>query len=294
MSSAVSWFVIVGTVGSLIVFFLLLHLNKNISRPGKTTGHSYDGIEEFDNPLPAWWYWYFVLTIVFGAGYLIYYPGLGNFPGIGDWTQIGQLEEAQAVARDKYGHIFAQYSDVPIDTLADDPRVVKMGRRLFATNCSVCHGARGKGSYGFPNLTDEEWLWGGSAEAIETTILNGRNAAMAAWQQVLGDAGVTEVASYVMSLSGRDVDEDEARKGAVHFQTYCAVCHGPDGKGNPMFGAPDLTNEIWLYGNSRLRIEHTIKNGRNGMMPSFKDKLGEDKVHILAAYVKSLGRDTGE
>jgi cytochrome c oxidase cbb3-type subunit 3 len=146
------------------------------------------------------------------------------------------------------------------------------------------------GSFGFPNLADSEWMWGGSSDAITATILNGRMGVMTPFQSILGDEGVSDVASYVMSLSGREVDAGEAEKGAVHFQTYCAVCHGPDGKGNPMFGAPDLTNEIWLYGNSRLRIEHTIKNGRNSTMPTFKDKLGEDRVRILAAYVKSLGK----
>ncbi|MEX0943920.1 MAG: cytochrome-c oxidase, cbb3-type subunit III [Pseudomonadales bacterium] len=289
MSSAVSWFVIIGTLGSILVYFLILQLNKSVSKPGQTTGHSYDGIEEYDNPLPAWWYWGFVLTIVFGIGYLIYYPGLGNFPGIGGWTQVKQLEKQQAWAEERYGPIFAQYQDTPIDDLANDPDVIKMGRRLFATNCSVCHGATGMGSFGFPNLTDSEWMWGGTNEAITATIMDGRMGVMTPFQSVLGDEGVTEVASYVMSLSGRDVSANEVEKGSIHYQNYCAVCHGPDAKGNPMFGAPDLTNEIWLYGNSRLRIEHTIKSGRSSTMPAFKDKLGEDKVRILAAFVKRLG-----
>lgn len=290
MSSGISIFVTVGALGSLVFFFLLLQMNKKVSRPGRTTGHSYDGIEEYDNPLPAWWYWGFIASIIFAFGYLIYYPGLGNYPGLGGWTEVKQLEAEQAVAKAKYGPIFAQYRDVPVDELAKDPNAVKMGRRLFTTNCAVCHGATGQGSYGFPNLTDDEWMWGGSGEAIETTITGGRQAAMPAWQPVLGDDGVEQVANYVMSLSGRDVDEALAEKGKKVFQTYCVVCHGPGGKGNPMFGAPNLSNEIWLYGNSKLRIEHTIKNGRNGQMPSFKDKLGADKIHILAAYVKSLGK----
>ena len=290
MSSGISWFVIIGALGSLAGFFLLLWLNKNISRPGQTTGHSYDGIEEYDNPLPAWWYWGFILTIVFALGYLIYYPGLGNYPGLSGWTSVKQLEEAQAVAKARYEPIFAKYRSIPVEQLAKNPQANKIGRRLFTTNCSACHGATAKGSFGFPNLTDEEWMWGGTGDAIETTISGGRNAAMPAWQPVLGDSGVEAVANYVMSLSGREVDEALAKQGAVTFQTYCAVCHGPEAKGNPIFGAPNLTNEIWLYGNSKLRIEHVIKNGRNGQMPSFKEKLGEDKIHILAAYVMSLSR----
>jgi cytochrome c oxidase cbb3-type subunit III len=288
MSSGISLFVIIGTLGSILGFFLLLQGNRRINHPGKTTGHSYDGIEEYDNPLPAWWYWFFILTIVFSLGYLAWYPGLGNFPGLGGWTQVGELEADQARAKSRYGPIFERYRNIPIDELAQDPDVVKMGRRLFTTNCSVCHGATGKGSFGFPDLTDSEWMWGVTNEAIETTILGGRNGVMTPFQSVLTDDAVTDVASYVMSLAGRDVDAAEAERGGVTFQTYCFVCHGNDGKGNTLFGAPDLTNEIWLYGNSRLRIEHTIRNGRNSTMPMFRDRLGEDRAHIVAAYVKSL------
>lgn len=291
MSSIVSWIVILGTVGSLIAFFLILQMNKSVSRPGKTTGHSYDGIEEYDNPLPAWWYWWFLLTIAFAVGYLAWYPGLGNFEGLGGWSQHEQLRTEQQLAEERYGPIFAQYAETPIDELAMDPDVKKMGRRLFTTNCSVCHGATGQGSFGFPDLTDDEWLWGSTNEQIEATILGGRNAAMPPFAAALGDDGVGEVASFVLKLAGRDVDEAAAAKGATKFQTYCAVCHNADGTGNPMFGAPNLANETWLYGNSRARIEHVIKNGRNGVMPPFKARLGEDKVHILSAYVKSLGKN---
>lgn len=291
MSSGFSWFVIVGTLGSLLAFFLILHLNRSVSNPGHTTGHSYDGIEEYDNPLPAWWYWWFVLTILFGVGYLVYYPGLGNFPGIGNWTQEKQLEEAQKAAEERYGKIFEQFADVPIDELKENDDAMKMGRRMFINNCAVCHSAEGKGSFGFPNLTDEEWIWGSSAQSIETTIKNGRMGAMPPWQDILGDQGVKEVVEYVLRLSGRDADTELAEKGKSRFMTNCVACHGPEGKGNPALGAPDLTNDIWLYGGSRLRIEHVVRNGRNGEMPAFNAKLGEDKVHILAAYVKSLGNE---
>jgi len=288
MSSAFSWFVIIGTLGSLLAFFLILYLNKNVSRPGHTTGHSYDGIEEYDNPLPAWWYWWFILTIVFGIGYLIYYPGLGNFPGIGHWTQVSQLEEAQKAAQEKYGPIFAQYGGVPIDELITDPNAMKMGKRMFINNCAVCHGSQATGSFGFPNLTDEEWIWGGSGEAIQTTITKGRQGTMPAWKDVLGDEGVSEVLEYVLSFTGRASDADLVKKGKQRFMTICVACHGPDAKGNPALGAPDLTNDIWLYGGSRDRIEYSIRNGRNGQMPTFEGNLSADKIHILAAYVKSM------
>jgi cytochrome c oxidase cbb3-type subunit 3 len=187
--------------------------------------------------------------------------------------------------------VFAQYRDFSLDDVAAHPEANKMGRRLFANNCAVCHGAAGMGSYGFPNLTDEEWIWGSSDADITTTLLQGRQAGMPALGLALGETGVAEVSEYVLKLAGRDVDVSLATKGETHFGMYCAACHGPDGKGNSMMGAPNLTNEIWLYGNSRDRIRHIVKNGRNGMMPAFKAKLGEDRVHILAGYVRSLAAD---
>jgi len=288
MSTAFSWFVVVGTLGSLLTFFLILYLNRSTQNPGKTTGHSYDGIEEYDNPLPAWWFWGFIITIVFGIGYLLYYPGLGNFEGLGGWTQTGALSEDQDDAEARYGPIFAQYAAIPVDELAQDVSAMRMGRRLFATNCSVCHGTAGTGSAGFPNLTDSEWLWGGDAQQIKTTILGGRNAMMPSWEAVLQDDGVHEAAEYVSQLAGREVDPVIAEAGKARYDMFCVACHGPDGSGQPMLGAPALNNEMWLYGNSRLRIEESIRHGRTGQMPAFAQRLGEDKVHILSAYVKSL------
>lgn len=292
MSTGFSIFVTLGTILSLIGFFLLLYLNRNIQNPGETTGHNYDGIEEYDNPLPSWWYWWFILTILYGVGYLIYYPGLGNFQGIGNWSSIASLEEDQRVADERYGPIYAQYRDYTLDELAATPAAVKMGRRIYASNCAVCHGADARGSFGFPNLTDEEWLWGNTDEDILTTILGGRNAYMNGWQDILGDEGVSEATEYVLQLEGREgIDEELAEKGAVHFNTFCVACHGVDGKGLKIFGAPNLTNEIWLYGNSRSRIAHVIRHGRNGVMPAFEQRLGKDKVHIVSGYVRSLSNN---
>jgi cytochrome c oxidase cbb3-type subunit 3 len=288
MSSLSSGFIIIGTFGSLLAFFLILYLNRSTRNPGRTTGHNYDGIEEYDNPLPAWWFWGFIITIVFGIGYLLYYPGLGNFAGFGGWSQVGALEASQDAADERYSPQFAQYLGVPVDELMHDVTAMRMGRRLFATNCAVCHGAAGTGSDGFPNLTDAEWHWGGSAEQIKTTIMQGRQAMMPAWEPALQDQGVTEVAEYVEQLAGREVDATLADAGQERYTMFCAACHGPDGSGQPMMGAPGLNNERWLYGNSRLRIEDIIRHGRNGQMPAFAERLGEEKVHILAAYVRSL------
>jgi cytochrome c oxidase cbb3-type subunit 3 len=162
-----------------------------------------------------------------------------------------------------------------------------VGQRLFLQNCSQCHGSDARGGRGFPNLTDSEWQWGGQPDQIKTTIMGGRQGIMAAWGEILGKDGVQEVASYVLSLSGRKVDLVEAKKGEARF-AICAACHGADAKGGIAVGAPDLTNNTWLYGGSREVVVQTITHGRHGVMPAWKDILGEDKVHLLASYVYSL------
>lgn len=289
MSSLVAAFVIIGTLGSLLVFFLVLHLNRTTGLKNQTTGHSYDGIEEYDNPLPSWWYWKFVLTIIFALGYLAYYPGLGNWEGLSGWTSVGEYEQDQMAADAKYGPIYAQFRDLSLDEVAANPEANNMGRRIFANNCSVCHGADGKGSVGFPNLTDSDWLWGGSDEQITATLMNGRLAAMPPWLDVLGEQGVQEAAEYVLQISGAEgVNEELAKAGQTHYQTLCLACHGPEGKGNQLMGAPNLTDDVWLYGGDRDLIRHNLRYGLNGRMPAFAEKLGADKVHIVAGYVRSL------
>jgi len=290
MSTGFSLFVIVGTLGSLIVFTLLLFMNRKVDKPGQTTGHVYDGIEEYDNPMPAWWFWGFLLSIIFALGYLIWYPGLGNFPGIGGWTSIGELEADQQSADARFGPIFAQYRAVPVDELAQITPAMRMGQRLFANNCAQCHGAAGTGSYGFPNLTDGNWQWGESAEQIKTTLNNGRQAVMPAWTGVLDEYGIRDVTEYVLQLSGRDANVQQAGAGAAHFARLCAACHGVDGSGQALLGAPDLRTNVWLYGGSREQIADVLRNGRNGEMPGFAGRLDEDRIHILSAYVRSLSQ----
>jgi cytochrome c oxidase cbb3-type subunit 3 len=163
-----------------------------------------------------------------------------------------------------------------------------MGQRLFATNCAQCHGADARGSFGFPNLTDNDWLHGGEPEQIEQTILNGRNGVMPSWEAALGNQGVLEVANYVITLSGRSADKILAEAGKTKFATYCVGCHGVDGKGNQQIGAPNLTDDVWLYGGSSLMIQRTVRDGRNGTMPMWADRIGKERVHLLAAYVYSL------
>ena len=285
------WIIILTSITIVGITWILFANRKREEQPAdKTTGHEYDGIQEYDNPLPAWWFYMFVLTIVWGVGYLIIYPGMGNFPGILGWTQVQQHDNAVAAADEKFRAMRDRYVALPIEEIASDPAVRKMGMRMFGNNCAQCHGADAKGSYGFPNLTDGDWIYGGDPETIKATLINGRQAAMPAWGSILGDQGIADVTQYVLSLNGREADEAQAAAGAKTYETYCVACHGADGTGNPALGAPNLANGIWLYGGTEEQIAHSLRAGRNGQMPSFKDTLSEDKIHILTAYVYGLNQ----
>lgn len=285
------WIIILTTITIVGITWILFANRKREQQPAdKTTGHEYDGIQEYDNPLPAWWFYMFVITIVWGIGYLVLYPGMGNFPGILGWTQLDQHSREVAAADDKFRAMRDRYLALPVEEIAGDPVVRKMGMRMFANNCAQCHGADAKGSYGFPNLTDDDWIYGGDAATIKATLVNGRQAAMPAWGSILGDQGIAETTQYVLALNGRDTDATMAAAGEKHYQTYCVACHGADAKGNPALGSPNLANGIWLYGGTEEQISHSLRAGRNGVMPAFKDTLSEDKIHILAAYVYGLNQ----
>jgi cytochrome c oxidase cbb3-type subunit 3 len=273
-----------------MVWVLFANRKREQQPADKTTGHEYDGIQEYDNPLPAWWFYMFVITIVWGAAYLVIYPGMGNFPGILGWTQIEQHDREVAAADEKFRAMRDRYMALPVEEIAGDPAVRKMGMRMFSNNCAQCHGADAKGSYGFPNLTDGDWIFGGTPDAIKASITQGRQAAMPAWGTVIGDQGVEEVTAYVMSINGREADEAKVAAGEKHYQTYCAACHAADATGNPALGSPNLKNGIWLYGGNIEQVAHSIRAGRNGVMPAHENLLSEDKIHILTAYVYGLNQ----
>lgn len=292
MTSFWSAWIILLTGVSFVGLAWILFSNRTREQDSdeRTTGHVYDGIEELDNPLPAWWLYMFVITIVWGVGYLLVYPGLGNFPGLLGWTQIEQHDQRVAAAENKFRAMRDKYLAQPIEEIAFDPAVRKMGMRMFATDCAQCHGADARGSFGFPNLTDGDWIYGGTPSDIETTIRLGRQAAMPPWGDVIGEEGVKNVTAYILTLNGRDADETQAKGGAEIYQSYCAACHGIDGAGNTGLGAPNLKNGIWLYGGTPEQISHSVRAGRNGVMPTFQDTLSEDKIHILSAYVYGLNQ----
>ncbi len=292
MSNFWSGYIIVLTLITLGLILWLLFATRKGQRPeetDQTVGHSFDGIEEYDNPLPRWWFVLFLATIVFSAVYLVLYPGMGKWPCILGWTQVGQYEEEVADAQERFAPIFAKFADMPVEQVAQDADALRIGQRLFAVNCSVCHGSDARGAFGFPNLTDHDWIWGGEPEQIRTTLNQGRQAAMPAWFAVIGEAGVRNTAGYVRSLSGLETEGVDLAAGEQVFKTNCVACHGPEGKGNPLLGAPNLTNDTWLYGSSMLQVQQTLRYGRNGNMPA-QAHLGEDKLHVLTAYVYSLSQ----
>jgi cytochrome c oxidase cbb3-type subunit 3 len=299
MSNGWSWWVIVLVTVNIAGCIWLLAANRTATvkdeEKGESVGHSFDGIEELNNPLPAWWTWLFVGTIAFAIGYLVLYPGMGNFPGTLGWTSTGQYDQEIESAQAKYGPIFAGYMQTPIPELIGDPKAVEIGSRLFANNCAQCHGSDARGGPGFPNLTDEEWLYGNAPETVVTTITSGRNGMMPPFGPAVGgDEGIAQVAQYVVSLSGREHDAEMAAAGAEHFKTICSACHGHDGKGNQMIGSPNLTNDIWLHGGRVGDIEDRVRNGVVSQMPAHGDILGDEKIHLVAAYVLSLSADSNQ
>lgn len=291
-----------GTIAALTWLLIATRKGQRKDSTEETMGHTFDGIEEYDNPLPKWWFMLFVGTVIFAVGYLVLYPGLGNWkgtlPGYEEgWTGVNQYQKEMARADEQYGPLFQKYAAMPIEEVAQDEQALKMGGRIFASNCSVCHGSDAKGAYGFPNLTDNDWLYGGEGETIKTTIMNGRQAAMPAWKDVIGEEGIKNTAAYVRTLAGLKVPEDaevDLAAGQKIFQANCVVCHGPGGQGQHAMGAPNLTDHTWLYGSSFAQIQQTLRHGRNGRMPAQAEFLGNDKVHLVAAYVYSLSDKTTE
>jgi len=288
----VGWLIAIVTILSILGCFWLIFANniKKVEGEIEPTGHVWDeDLEEFDNPLPRWWFYMFIITLVFGLVYLALYPGLGTYKGLFGWTQIGQYEIESAEYDAKYSDLYAGYAATAIPELARNTNAMKSGERIYASYCTVCHGSDARGSIGFPNLTDDDWLWGGTPEQIKASIMNGRTANMPARGGLpLTDDEVENVTEYVMSLAGRDVDQTTSELGKQVFGKICLACHLPTGTGNQALGAANLTDSTWLYGSSRSAILESIKNGRTGVMPAHGEFLGEDKVHLLSAYVYSL------
>ncbi len=288
MSGSWNIFVVVFTILSILASFWLI-IWSGRQGPGDDavdTGHTWDGLTERNNPLPRWWLYLFVLTLVWGVGYLIFYPGLGSFKGMGRWSQQSQYDAEIAKAEETYGPIFAQFASMEPTDLIKNADVQRIGKSLFSNYCTQCHGSLGYGATGFPNLADSDWLYGGDFAAIEHSILNGRVGVMPALGMAFSDdKELKELVTYVQNMSA---GVDTTSKAHQNYLTYCSACHGPTGQGMTLMGAPKLDDDIWLYGGSKEAIEYAIVHGRQGVMPPHKDFLGADRVRVLAAYVAKL------
>lgn len=346
-----SWITILSIMcwaGILGVLLFVLKYKPDLEEDG-TTGHTYDGIREYDKPLPKWWLVIFFGSIIWGAAYWVFFPAIfpagwnglatvevdgetvpwssknelfselesnnkvftDNFEknilvkadAAGATTTLATLNELQATMRrsdnppaDLQAQIDEKVTELApyVEKLSENPNALKVGSRLFLQNCAVCHGSNAKGALGYPNLTDNDWLYGGAPENILTTLHNGRVGGMAAWRDQIGEDGVRAVSEYVLSISGNqqgyDLDQTKVAQGKVIFNepTNCVLCHGDDAKGMISTGAPNLTDDIWLYGGDRESIRETLRYGRAGVMPEWQTKLGNERIMLLAAYVYSL------
>lgn len=280
------------TLAGIIACAVLLWVagrKKVASRTDNTTGHVWDeNLTEMNNPLPMWWVGLFIITIVFGLGYLVAYPGLGSYEGELKWTQKGEYDAEVARATKELEPLYAQFTAKKPEDLAGDPNAMAIGERLFMNNCAQCHGSDARGSKGFPNLADADWLHGGSGDRIKETIAKGRNGMMPPMAAAVGGSDdVKNVAHYVLSLSNSPHDSLRAQLGKGKFSS-CAACHGADGKGNAALGAPNLTDDVWLHGWGEQAIVNMIVAGKTNQMPAQEDKLTPAQIHVLSGYVWSL------
>jgi len=289
------WAVFVGvaTVLSLLACLWLLYIasKREPMAADNSTGHVFDeDLVEMNNPLPRWWAILFVLTVVFALGYVVVYPGLGNLPGTFGWTSQTQLEAEQRTAAVSVARVYDKFKGLPAAELSRNPKAMAIGERLFINNCATCHGSDAHGSKGFPNLTDTDWLHGGSPEKIEESITQGRRAMMPPMAAAVGTAQeVSHVANYVLSLSGSPHNPIAAAAGRSRF-AVCAACHGIDGKGNPALGAPNLADRTWLHGWGEEAVVNMITAGKTNVMPAQAGRLTPEQIHVVAVYVWSLSQ----
>jgi len=280
------------TIFSLSACLLLLWFSgkaRAMTANDNTTGHVWDGdLREMNNPLPRWWVGLFIITVLFGAVYLYLYPGLGSYAGKTGWTSKGQLDAEVAKGNAEVAPLYAKFANMGFEDVAKDPQAHAIGERLFMNNCSQCHGSDARGGKGFPNLTDNDWLYGGKPENIIESITKGRIGQMPVMSAAVGSSDdVKNVANYVLSLSGSPHDSVRANLGKPKF-AVCSACHGADGKGNQTIGAPNLTDNIWLHGYGEAAIINMVNNGKVNQMPAQGGKFSEAQIRVLAAYVWSL------
>ncbi len=295
LSPGWGWYVAILTVLSLLACIWILRANSTKKEQiGEVKLHGqneWDGLREYDNPLPKWWSNLFYITVFFAFAYLLLYPGLIVTNGLLGWSTASLYRDEVKQVNAETDPIFDAYSKQDVKTVSVDKGALQIGARLFQTYCVQCHGTDMRGSKGFPNLVDNDWLFAGTPEGIKTSIMEGRTGMMPAFAGVLKPEQIADTAQYVMSLSGLSTVPAAVARGEPTYKQLCVACHGADGKGNVALGAPNLTDNIWLYGGSLATIVETLNKGRQGHMPAQKDILGEARVHILAAYVYAQSQE---
>ncbi len=288
-----AWYVGLVTVVSLLACLglLIIASRRKVMANDNTTGHVWDeDLRELNNPLPRWWMYLFVLTVVFSAVYLAFYPGLGTMTGSLKWTSVGQYEAEQEKARQAMAPVYAKYTTMTPEQLGADTQAMGIGQRLFLNNCAQCHGSDGRGSKGFPNLADDDWLGGSTHDYVKGVIGAGRTGMMPPMAAAVGTAeDVKNVAHYVLSLSGSAHNSVAAELGKAKFGA-CAACHGAEGKGNPALGAPNLTDKVWLHGWGEQAIVNIVTNGKTNVMPAQGRLLTTEQIHVLGAYVLNMSK----
>lgn len=304
MSSGWNWWIIALTVLNLLgLAWLLWWTSKRRPgdpRPDETSHYWDEDVTEYNKPMPRWWITGFYIAIVFAVGYLIWYGGMGSVPGVSGWSSQGEHALAKAASDARLEETFAPYRDRPLPELASDPVAMELGRSIFANTCATCHGSSAQGAIGYPNLSDDIWHWGGEPEQVLQTVLDGREGIMPEWGTVLTGMGGENAVDYVIAYT-RILGHPEqaigsdfmAARGKRLYEGVCVACHGIDGKGNQMLGAPDLTDDYWMYGDSKESLYETIANGRHGVMPAHRELLGETRARLVAGWVWSLSNPPG-
>ena len=283
---------VVGLIACLVLLFVASRRTVVLGPDGRedpTTGHVWDDdLRELNNPLPRWWVILFVLTVLFAGVYLTLFPGLGSRSGTLGWSSAGEYTKEQQAEQQSVAPIYAAFDAKSPEQLVADPAARALGERLFLSNCAQCHGSDGRGSKGFPNLTDGDWLWGGAHERIVETITAGRQGMMPPMAAAVGGPEeIRQVAHYVLSLSGSAHNNIAAQLGRDRFGA-CAACHGAKGDGNPMLGAPRLNDKVWLHGWGEAAITRMVNEGKHNVMPAFGQRLTPSQIRVLAAYVEGL------
>lgn len=296
VSSFWSYWIAIISVGGVVFCLALLFsqrawLKRDIEQV-EDTGHVWDGdLTELNNPIPRWWTVMFVGLCIIGLSIFYLYPALGFSNGKTGYSAAREVRAEQLALQERIKPIYARYQEMSFEEIARDASAREIGQRLFLNNCAQCHGSDARGAASFPNLTDNDWLWGGSPEQITHTITEGRHGMMPPWSAQIKPAEASDIAQYVRSLSGLAHDPLRIVPGKRHFDTFCVACHGADGKGNQAMGAPNLTDNVWLYGSSEASIVQTILNGRENIMPAQKNVLTEDQIRMLAAWVWGLSNN---